>query len=74
MENIAKILEIPTHIIHGRYDMICPFNGAWELHQALPGSELYIIRDAGHAAKEPGIIDAIILATKKMAQIHTNTA
>ncbi len=74
MHNLDALTDIPTHIIHGRYDMVCPFNGAWELHQGIPGSELYIIRDAGHAAKEPGIIDAIVLATKAMAQIHTNTA
>jgi hypothetical protein len=45
-------------IVHGRYDVICPLDNAWELHQAWPNSELQVIRDAGHAASEPGITDA----------------
>ncbi len=49
---------MPTYLIHGRYDMISPLQGAWELHQALPASVSRIIRDAGHSFLEPGIIDA----------------
>lgn len=65
LTNINKIKHIPAYIIHGRYDMVCPLECAWELHQHWPSSELYIIRDAGHSDKEPGIIDALILASKK---------
>ncbi len=59
---------MPTYLIHGRYDMICPLQGAWELHQALPASVLRIIRDAGHSFLEPGIIDAIIDASKEISK------
>jgi len=55
-------------IIHGRYDVICPLDNAWELHQAWPNSELQIIRDAGHAAAEPGITDALVRAADRMAR------
>ena len=54
-------------IVHGRYDVICPLDNAWELHQAWPNSELQVIRDAGHAASEPGITDALVRAAKQMA-------
>ncbi|MBS0358041.1 MAG: prolyl aminopeptidase [Proteobacteria bacterium] len=70
LDNIDKISNIPGYIIHGRYDVMSPLKRAWELHKAWPSSELYIVRDAGHAAKEPGIIDALILATKKMSKHH----
>jgi hypothetical protein len=59
-----KIAHLPGVIIHGRYDVICPLDNAWELHQAWPNSEL-VIRDAGHAASEPGITDALVRAPAK---------
>lgn len=67
IEDAGKIAHIPTVIIHGRYDMICPVRNAWELHAALPDSELFIIPDAGHSMAEPGITDALIAATDRFA-------
>ena len=67
IEDAHKIAHIPTVIIHGRYDVICPVRNAWELHAALPKSELHIIPDAGHAMGEPGITDALISATDRFA-------
>lgn len=69
LQQMDIIKHIPSFIIHGRYDMICPLRSAWELHKAWPSSELYVIRDAGHSILEPSIVDAIIMATQKMAQI-----
>jgi proline iminopeptidase len=63
LNNSHKIRHIPCQIIHGRYNMICPLSGAWLLHEALPRSQLSIVRDAGHSDREPGIIDAIIHAS-----------
>lgn len=67
LENIAKIRQIPSVIIHGRYDVICPLDAAWALHQAWPESHLEIIPDAGHTASEPGITDALIRATDQFS-------
>lgn len=69
LDNMAKIQHIPGIIVHGRYDAICTLDNAWHLHHAWPRSELHIVRDAGHAASEPGITDALIHATKKMASV-----
>jgi proline iminopeptidase len=33
----------------------------------LPGSELVIVPDAGHAMSEPGIVDALVTATDRFA-------
>jgi proline iminopeptidase len=43
-------------------------DNAWELHQAWPNSELQIIRDAGHAASEVGITDALVRAANQIAR------
>ncbi|MEN9654692.1 MAG: hypothetical protein RL235_804 [Chlamydiota bacterium] len=73
IEHVHTIRSIPAIIIQGRYDLICPFESAWELHRAWPEAELEIIQDAGHAASEPGITDALIRATDRWAATRVGT-
>lgn len=68
LENIDKIAHIPSIIIHGRYDIVCPLDNAYSLHQRWPSSELHIVRDAGHSASEPSITDALVKATNAVAK------
>ncbi len=68
IENVRKIRHIPAVIVHGRYDIICPMETAWDLHKAWPEAEFQVIKDAGHAASEPGIVDALIRATDDFAR------
>ena len=63
IEHVESIRHIPAVIVHGRYDVVCPFMNAWDLHRAWPEAELKIIANAGHAATEPGIADALVRAT-----------
>jgi proline iminopeptidase len=63
LEQVDRIRHIPGVIVHGRYDVICPLMSAWDLHRSWPEAALKIIPDAGHAATEPGIVDALIEAT-----------
>ncbi|MCA9841525.1 MAG: prolyl aminopeptidase [Cyanobacteria bacterium HKST-UBA03] len=58
---------IPMWIVHGRYDVICPLENAWQLAQACPHAHLTIVPDAGHSFSEPGILDALIRATQAYA-------
>ena len=60
IKNIDKIRHIPCEIVHGRYDVVCPLESAWELHKAWPESKLHIIEDAGHSLSETGIQKAIL--------------
>jgi len=39
-KNIKKIKHIPTLILHGRYDILCPYDNAFQLHSRLPNSIL----------------------------------
>jgi proline iminopeptidase len=68
LNNMDKIADIPGIIVQGRYDMICPATSAWQLHKAWPNSQLQLIRDAGHASSEMGIVDALIKATQAFAR------
>jgi len=63
LEDMHKLADIPGIIVQGRYDIICPMESAWALHQAWPGSILQIIPDAGHSATEAGIVNALVKAT-----------
>jgi proline iminopeptidase len=65
LENVHKIRHLPTVIVQGRYDVVCPAVSAWELHEAFPESELHIIPDAGHSISEKGITAALVDATDK---------
>lgn len=68
LEQIDFIRHIPTKIIHGRYDMVCPLQQAWQLKKHWPEAEFSIIEMAGHVANEPKIIDALIKATNDFAK------
>lgn len=68
LKQTDKLEGIPGIIVHGRYDSVCTLENAFELHKRWPDSELDIIRDAGHASREPSITDALIRATRTMAR------
>lgn len=74
IENAKKTLrekKIPGVVVQGRYDVVCPPTSAWELVQSWGEeyAELIMVPDAGHSAKEPGIIDALVKATDKFASL-----
>lgn len=64
LESLGAIRHIPTKIIQGRYDMVCPPATAYELHLQWPEAEFIMIPDAGHSAAEPGITHALMQAAK----------
>lgn len=67
LANMSLISHIPGIIVHGRYDMVCPFDQAKLLHDLWEESELHVIRDAGHSQMEPGIVDNLVKATQTFA-------
>ena len=68
LEDVGKIRNIPTVIVQGRYDVICPMKSAWDLHRAWPEADLRIVADAGHSAFEAGNIHELISATDRFAR------
>jgi proline iminopeptidase len=60
VRDASRLKNIPGVIVHGRYDMVCPLDNALALSKAWPEAELQIIRDAGHSASEPAIVDALM--------------
>ncbi len=68
LENIDRIRHIPTTIVQGRYDVVCPMFTAWELHQAFPEAEFIVVPDAGHSMTEVGIRSALIDASDRLGK------
>ena len=66
LQNINSIKDIPTFIVQGRYDVVCPVRSAWELHTSLNSSVLDVISNAGHSIEEDGIIDALVGYTDRL--------
>jgi proline iminopeptidase len=64
LANAGRLAQIPGVLVQGRYDVITPAATAWELHQSWQEARLHIVPDAGHAMTEPGIIDALVRATR----------
>ena len=65
LNDAHKLKDIPTTIVQGRYDVVCPTKSAYDLSKKMPHAELFMIPDAGHSCSEPGIIDALVRATEK---------
>lgn len=64
INKIDIMRNIPTIIIHGRYDIICPMQTAYKLHQAWPEADYWVVPDAGHSALDPAIRSKLIEATE----------
>ena len=67
LDNLPKITHLPTIIVQGHYDIICPPKFAWELHKAWPNSELMIAPAAGHSSREANVSQHLVYATNKFA-------
>lgn len=74
LEEVKALSHIPTIIVQGRYDMVCPPVTAWELSQVMPHAELHMIADAGHSAMEPGTTAALLAATERFKTVAAEPA
>ncbi len=69
LTNIEKIRSIPAVIVQGRYDVVCPAQTAWDLHQVWPEADFRLVPDAGHSSFEAGIVHELVEATDRFAPV-----
>jgi proline iminopeptidase len=50
LRDAGRLADIPGVLIHGRQDISCPVDTAWQLAQAWPGVTLHVVDGAGHQA------------------------
>lgn len=63
----ARRIRVPTTIVQGQLDLVCPAASAVALAAAIPGAKLELIEGAGHAMTEPAIKRALRAATEQHA-------
>lgn len=63
LRDAHRIRHLPGTIVHGRYDVVCPVQNAWDLKKAWPEAQLHIAPTSGHSAFEPEIASLLVDAT-----------
>jgi len=72
LEKASEWRDLPTRIVQGRYDMVCPPESAYELHQAITGSELMMVNAAGHSASDPELsVELVKMAWEFQYKVST---
>mmetsp|Transcript_8864 Transcript_8864/g.12929 ORF Transcript_8864/g.12929 Transcript_8864/m.12929 type:complete len:99 (+) Transcript_8864:968-1264(+) len=72
LDCVDRIKHLKVAICHGRADYVCQPQAAWRLHQALKKVDckyvdLEFVSGAGHSDSEPGLVDAMVRASDKLA-------
>ena len=67
LRDAHRIADIPGVIVHGRYDVVCPIQSAFDLHKAWPKAELLVSPTSGHSAFEAENAAALVEATDRFA-------
>jgi len=68
VKKISKIKNLPSFIVQGRYDLICPPVNAYKLHENWKSSEIKFVNTAGHSSSDEGIIDNLLIGLKKLTE------
>jgi proline iminopeptidase len=56
LNNVSQIQHIPTIIVHGRYDLLCPIEAAWKLQQSFAKAEFLVLPSSNHRLTAEGDI------------------
>jgi proline iminopeptidase len=52
LRDASRLAGIPGVLIHGRLDLSCPLDTAWELARAWPSAQLAALADSGHLGSD----------------------
>jgi proline iminopeptidase len=69
LRGVGRFRHVPGVIIHGRYDMIAPIDGAFALARAWPEATFKVIEGASHSTADPSVLAALIEATNRFADL-----
>jgi proline iminopeptidase len=67
LREAGSLAGIPGVMVQGRLDLQAPLATAWELAQAWPDGELVLVGGAGHSFTDPGMSEAVVAATDRLA-------
>ncbi len=67
INNIGKIIHLPSLVVQGRHDVICPPISAMKLVKKWPNADLKMVDNAGHSVLETGVLQALLSGMGRMA-------
>ncbi len=67
LRGVGRFRHVPGVIVHGRYDMIAPVEGAFALARAWPEARFILVEGESHSVADPGIRRALLDATDRFA-------
>jgi proline iminopeptidase len=70
LDGCGALDKIPTVIIHSRHDFVCPMESGYSLHKMLPNAEYVVLPNAGHIAQGAEMVDALVAATDRFAEVR----
>lgn len=68
LAHCGLLRDIPTVIIHGRNDLVCPIEAGFSLAQVLPKAQFIVLPNAGHIAQGAEMIDTLVTTTDDMLE------
>ncbi|MEY4680521.1 MAG: prolyl aminopeptidase [Alphaproteobacteria bacterium] len=69
LRGVDRFRHVPGIILHGRYDMIAPIDGAVALARAWPEARFTIVEDGSHSTAEPAMRAALLAAVDGLADL-----
>ncbi len=66
LKKISSINNLPSFIVQGRYDLICPPVNAYNLHKNWKSSKIKFVNTAGHSSSDQGIIENLLVGLKEL--------
>lgn len=70
IRQVDRFRHIPSVIVQGRYDMLCPIHTAHRLHLAWPEADYIVVPDAGHSEQDPPIRSRLIEAAENAKSLY----
>ena len=74
LDQLPGLDAIPTIIVQGALDPVCPPAAAQAVAQRIPGAELRMVAGGGHSALQPAMADELCAATAKVRDLLTSAA
>ncbi len=70
LRDIDKVAHLPTILIHGQRDLVCPLDSSYLLAQNWQNAQFKVIPTGGHLASEPPeMLSALVEATDEMINL-----
>ncbi|WBB80800.1 prolyl aminopeptidase [Micromonospora sp. WMMD882] len=67
LRGASRLAGIAGVLVHGRWDVSTPLEGAWRLARAWPEARLVVVEAAGHGSGGPGMAEAVVAAVDGFA-------